>query len=277
MIRVGICFVPFGTTYAQLKEAALTAEDAGFESVWTYDHLISFNSVLEEVLECWSVLAALAEATSRVKLGSFVANVMSRSPDLVAKMVATIQEISGGRVELGIGAGARPKEQLAFGRPFPGGRERVERVGEAVELMRLLWTGKATNYDGRYYKASDSYCAPAPDPIPPVMVAGGGPRSTRNAVKVGDGWNCDGSFGWNGDNSKFYRLREIVLEELKRVGKPRESFEVSISEKLDDAFLRDPRGHIAQAQEEGIDRVVLDMEPPFDTKVIASLGKKLYG
>lgn len=277
MIRVGICFVPFGTTYGELKEAALVAEDAGYESVWTYDHLISFNSATEDVLECWSVLAGLAEATSRVKLGSLVTNVMSRPPDVLAKMGATIQEISGGRMELGIGAGARPKEQLAYGRAFPGGRERVERVGEAVELMRLLWTGKATNFDGKHYKVIDGYCVPAPNPVPPVMVAGGGPVSTRNAVRVGDGWNCDGSAGWDESSGKFRRLRGIALEELKRIGKPRESFEISISEVFNETFTRDPAGRIARAEEERIDRVVLDMEPPFDIKAIVSVGKKLYG
>ena len=95
MIRVGICLVPFNTSYAKCREAALATEAAGFESLWTWDHLISFNDDAEPVLECWTTLAALAELTERVKLGSFVTNVMSRHPDVLAKAIATIQQISG--------------------------------------------------------------------------------------------------------------------------------------------------------------------------------------
>ena len=98
----------------------MAVEASGFESVWTWDHLLSFNDDDEPVLECWTLLAALAEATQRVKLGSFVANVLNRAPDVLAKTVATVQQVSGGRIELGIGAGARPKEQVGFQQALPG-------------------------------------------------------------------------------------------------------------------------------------------------------------
>ena len=147
-MRVGICLVPFSTTYAELRDAALAVEEAGFESVWTWDQMISFNSDTEPVLECWSVLAALAEATSGIRVGSFVTNVMNRHPDVLAKAVATVQQISGGRMEFGIGAGDTPRDQLAFGRSYPRGQERVDRVREAVEVMRLLWSGEPVSYQG---------------------------------------------------------------------------------------------------------------------------------
>ena len=278
MIRVGICLVPFNTSYAECREAALATEAAGFESLWTWDHLISFNDDAEPVLECWTTLAALAELTERVKLGSFVTNVMSRHPDVLAKAIATIQEISGGRVELGIGAGSRPREQVAYNRPFPSGRERVERVEEAVEVMRLLWSGEEVDYQGKHYRVRGGRSVPVPSPMPPIMIAGLGPRSARNAARVGDGWNCEGLKGWTeGADSMFYRLKPLVLEELKRQGKPRESFEISVSEDLDQRFLRNPRGNIARAEEEGIDRVVLDVYAPFDLKAISAAGKALYG
>ena len=165
-MKVGICLVPFGTTYPECRAAALAVEASGFESIWTWDHLLSFNDDEESVLECWALLAALAEATSSVKIGSFVANVLNLPPDVLAKTVATVQQIAGGRFELGIGAGARPKEQVGFNRPFPAGRERVERVGEAVELMRLMWTGQRVSYRGKYYSAEDVLSTPAPNPVP---------------------------------------------------------------------------------------------------------------
>ena len=277
-MKVGICIVPFGTTYLECREAALAVEASGFESVWTWDHLLSFNDDDEPVLECWTLLAALAEATQRVKLGSFVANVLNRAPDVLAKTVATVQQVSGGRIELGIGAGARPKEQVGFNRPFPAGRERVERVGEAVELMRLMWTGERISYQGKYYSAEGVLSTPAPEPVPPVMVAGLGPRSARNAVRVGDGWNCEAPRGWNGEeNPKFKQLKPLVLEELARLGRPRDQFEISISDRLDDRRALRSRGYVARMEEEGIDRIVLDIYPPFDLKGLGEVGRALFG
>lgn len=277
-MKVGICLVPFGTTYRECREAAIVAEESGFESVWTWDHLLSFNDDDEPVLDCWTLLAGLAEATRTVKLGSFVANVLNRAPDVLAKTVATMQQVSGGRVELGIGAGARPKEQVGFSRPFPSGRERVERVGEAVELMRLMWSGERISYKGKHYSAEGVISTPVPEPVPPVMVAGLGPMSARNAVRVGDGWNCEAPRGWRSEeNPKFYRLKPIVLEELARVGKPRDQFEISISDRLDEEVKADPEGYVGRMEEEGIDRVVLDIYPPFDMEGVKRVGESLFG
>lgn len=277
-MKVGICLVPFGTTYVECREAAIAVEESGFESVWTWDHLLSFNDDDEPVLECWTLLSGLAEATRSVQLGSFVANVLNRAPDVLAKIVASVQQVSGGRVELGIGAGARPKEQVGFSRPFPSGRERVERVGEAVELMRLMWTGERISYRGEHYSAEGVISTPAPEPVPPVMVAGLGPMSARNAVRVGDGWNCEAPRGWRGEeNPKFHRLKPVVLEELSRLGRAREQFEISISDRLDDEVMADPEGYVGRMEEEGIDRVVLDIYPPFDLRSVEKVGGSLFG
>ena len=119
-------------------------------------------------------LRALPRLPSASSSGSFVANVLNRAPDVLAKTVATVQQVSGGRIELGIGAGARPKEQVGFNRPFPAGRERVERVGEAVELMRLMWTGERVSYKGKYYSAADVLSTPAPGARAPDNGRGAG-------------------------------------------------------------------------------------------------------
>ena len=154
----------------------------------------------------------------------------------------------------------------------------MERVGEAVELMRLMWTGERISYQGKYYSAEGVLSTPAPEPVPPVMVAGLGPRSARNAVRVGDGWNCEAPRGWNGEeNPKFKQLKPLVLEELAGLGRPRDQFEISISDRLDDAVLSDPRGYVARMEEEGIDRIVLDIYPPFDLKGLGEVGRSLFG
>ena len=123
-----------------------------------------------------------------------------------------------------------------------------------------------------------SYRLPLPEPVPPVMVAGLGPRSARNAVRVGDGWNCEAPRGWNGEeNPKFGQLKPIVLEELARLGRPRDSFEISISDRLDDEVKADPEGYVGRMAEEGIDRVVLDIYPPFDLEGVRGVGRALFG
>ena len=277
-MRVGVCIVPFGTTYPQCREAALAAEASGFESVWTWDHLLPWRDDDTPVLDCWALLAALAEATSTVKIGSLVANVMNRPPDVLAKTTAAIQQVSEGRLELGIGAGVWPKEHEGYGRRFPGPGERVERAGEAVEMIRLLWSGERVSYEGKHYKAVDVLSAPAADPLPPIIVAGLGPRSARNAARIGDGWNCEGPRGWEGKpDGTFERLRPVVLEELTRLGRPGESFEISISDRLDEEVLADPRGYAARMEEQGIDRAILDFYPPFYLEGLGRVGRALFG
>ena len=250
----------------------------GFESVWTWDHLLSFNDDDEPVLECWTLLAGLAEATRERQAGEFRGQRAESGAGCIGENGRHRATGLGGRVELGIGAGARPKEQVGFNRAFPPGRERVERVGEAVELMRLMWSGERISYKGKHYSAEGVISAPVPEPVPPVMVAGLGPMSARNAVRVGDGWNCEAPRGWRGEKDpKFHQLKPIVLEELSRLGRTREEFEISISDRLDDEVMADPEGYVGRMEEEGVDRVVLDIYPPFDLEGVGRVGRALFG
>src|SRR5919199_527694 len=111
MITVGFCLATFGTPYVQVREAAQHLDDLGFDSVWVWDHYVSWNDPRESVLECWTTLAGLAEATSRIHLGPLVANNTNRHPGRLAKVAATLNELSGGRCEVGIGAGGLAFEQ----------------------------------------------------------------------------------------------------------------------------------------------------------------------
>ena len=277
MVRIGISLVAFNGTYQELRDAALTVEESGYDSLWVVDHFISFISETDPVLECWSLLAGLAELTSKIKLGSCVTNVMNRHPDVLAKTVATVQQMSGGRIQFGIGGGSEEKEQTAYGRPFPGGGERVGRVREAVEVMHLLWSGKVVDYEGQYYQVKGGLSLPPPKPIPPIMVAGMGPVSARQAARIGDGWTCDGPRGLDkGPNIDYYKLKDMVLEELDKLGRPRDSFEISVTEYFDDQFQRDPIERIEEAEKDGIDLLVLEAYPPFDRGALASVAKVIY-
>jgi alkanesulfonate monooxygenase SsuD/methylene tetrahydromethanopterin reductase-like flavin-dependent oxidoreductase (luciferase family) len=140
------------------------------------------------VLECWTTLSAVAAVTSRLTIGTLVANVMNRHPAVLARMAATLNEVSGGRLVLGLGIGGHPAEHEAYGIPFPGVPERVARVEEAVGVLRALWTGGPVTRDSPFYPLRDAVALPSPNPPPAVIVGGQSPGGARLAARVGDGW-----------------------------------------------------------------------------------------
>src|SRR5688572_17870745 len=137
MIPIGINLTSIGVTSAWWMESAREAEKAGFAGVWCWDHHVSRGKKTDPVLECWTTLAAAAAQTSRLKVGSFVTNVMNRHPQILARMVATVWDQSDGRVELGIGVGGSSGETEAYGISFPEPAERLRILEEAVKVIRL--------------------------------------------------------------------------------------------------------------------------------------------
>ncbi len=183
--------------WAATVDAALAAERLGYDSVWVYDHLHNVPEPAgEAVFESWTALAALSQRTSRVRLGQLVGNNLFRSPALVAKMAACVDVMSGGRLEWGIGAGWEARELAGYGYAFPSARERVERLGEAVELVRALWSRPQASYAGRYYRLDRAQCDPKPiqRPHPPVWIGGRGEKlMLRLVARLADRSNFGGS------------------------------------------------------------------------------------
>ncbi|MEM3695964.1 MAG: LLM class flavin-dependent oxidoreductase [Candidatus Bathyarchaeia archaeon] len=181
----------------EILSAAREAEKLGFDSVWVYDHL--FMSHKKPYLECWMLLSAIAVETQRVKMGPLVLNNLLRNPSLVAKMGATLDQISHGRFELGIGAGWYREECEAYGVRFPSFTERVTRLAESVEIIMKLWKsrGRAVSYSGRYYKIKDARCLPPPyaKPNPPIFVGGRSNEILRIVAKHKLGLNVDQDWG----------------------------------------------------------------------------------
>src|SRR5262249_3806007 len=144
-------------TYRAMRKAAEAAEDAGFDGLWTWDHLRDpERGAGSRVPEAWTTLAALAEVTRRVMLGPLVLNVSSRHPGLLANMAATLQEVSGGRLLLGLGAGAHRRmsyavEHQSLGIAVEADRVRAERVAEAAQVMRRLWSGDPSSFEGAHF------------------------------------------------------------------------------------------------------------------------------
>ncbi len=179
--------------YGEMREMALAAEEGGLDSIWVFDHLLfRFNEEdprdTTGIWECWTLLCALAEATSRVELGTLVLCSPFRNPALLAKMAHTLDEISNGRVILGTGAGWHEPEFDAFGYPF---ERRVDRFEEALQILAPLLRGQRVDFDGEFYQAQDCLITP-PGPRPegiPLLIGARGPRMLRLTGRYADQWN----------------------------------------------------------------------------------------
>src|SRR5262245_22373343 len=147
------------------REIAGAAEAAGFDTLWLMDHLFQVALVAPEtdpILECWTAMAALAASTRRIRLGSMVAAVGHRPPAMLAKMTATLDVISGGRLVVGVGAGWVEAEHRAYGFRFPSARERLEQLEEEIEILIAMWTQERATFHGKHFAIEGAISAPRP-------------------------------------------------------------------------------------------------------------------
>lgn len=174
--------------WPEVRDIALTVEDCGFDSIWVGDHLLFRDDETDTrgPLESWSLLAALAEATQRVELGPLVAATSFHAPAMIAKKAATIDEISSGRLILGLGAGWNKAEYDAFGFPYD---RRVSRFEEAFTVIRTLIREGSIDFDGEYYQLHQMELIPRARPDLALMIGSNGPRMLRIAAPHIDMWN----------------------------------------------------------------------------------------
>ncbi len=163
--------------FKRLQDVVLECERLGYYSVWLDDHLMLKQM---PILECWTTLSSLSTVTERIRLGTMVTCNSFRNPALLAKMAATLDNISNGRLELGIGAGVQKNEHNAYGFTFPSSKDRIKRMNEAVEIIKKLWTEEKASYNGKHYRIIDAVCEPKPvqKPHPPIIIGGGGEKLT---------------------------------------------------------------------------------------------------
>jgi alkanesulfonate monooxygenase SsuD/methylene tetrahydromethanopterin reductase-like flavin-dependent oxidoreductase (luciferase family) len=192
-IPIGVNPTSIGVPAAWWLDVAVLLEDAGFSALWCWDHFISRGRRSDPVLECWTTLTAAATVTTRIRVGSFVTSALNREPAILARLSATLHAVSGGRVDVGIGAGGHPAEHEAYGLPYPRPAERVARLEEAVHVLRALWTGGPVDFTGRFNRLENAVAHPVPAPPPRIVVAGHGPRSVRLAGLIGDAWTAPAS------------------------------------------------------------------------------------
>ncbi len=194
-MRFGIQIEPqLGFTYEQVRDIARDAERLGADALWVSDHLFLNNdSAKTDCLEAWTLLAALTQVTTRLRLGAMVTCQSYRNPALLAKIAASVDTMSQGRIEFGIGTGWKELEYRAYGYDFPAPRPRIEQLVDTIEICRRMWSEDKATYAGKHYRIENAQCSPKPVQRPlPTWVAGSKPRVMRVAARYADAVNIGG-------------------------------------------------------------------------------------
>jgi alkanesulfonate monooxygenase SsuD/methylene tetrahydromethanopterin reductase-like flavin-dependent oxidoreductase (luciferase family) len=254
-VQIDLLFDPFEATWPDVREGALAAEGEGFDGVWLYDHLAGSVHRQRWVLECWTTLTAMAVAVPRIRVGSLVLNVANRDPGTLAVMAATLQQVSDGRLMLGLGAGGGREtpyasEQRALGRQVRGDRARRAEVAKAVATLRTVWSGTAEGVSGFL----------SPDPTPPIVLGGFGPKMAALAGQIADGINL-------ADGPGVGRLLEVARAARRSSGADASTFLVTVSSNLSASALQRLAGL-------GVDRSITFVRAPFAEQVRRLAAKR---
>ncbi len=212
--------------YEVMRDVATEAEKLKYDAVYLYDHLhtVPFADG-QPCYECWTTLSALASATREIRIGSLVTCNSYREPGLLAKMASSVDNISHGRLEFGIGAGWDKEEFNSFGYYFPSAKERIDRLYESVALIKKLWTSDEVQFSGRYYSLKKATCNPKPvqKPHPPVIIGGLGERLLLQvAARHADIWNFQGSL------EELHRKTLILKKNCERLGRSPQDIRLSL-------------------------------------------------
>jgi len=275
-MRFAFKTAPQNTTWDDMLAVWRAADDIElFESGWTFDHFYPILGAdpAGPCLEGWMTLAALAQATRRLRLGTLVTGIHYRHPAVLANMATTLDIVSGGRLELGIGAGWNEEESGAYGIELGSPRERSDRFEEACEVLTgLLSPQEKTSFAGRYYQLTDAMCNPKPvqQPHPPICIGGSGQKRTlRTAARFAQHWNFVG-----GTPEQFADLREVLHEHCADVG--RDPAEILLSAHV--PFTGDPAETAATAAklgDAGMELAIVTLRPPHTPDVLEPIATAL--
>jgi len=209
-----------GEQWGLIVRFARKVEELGFDSLWVYDHFVTRPGPFagRSVFEAFTTLAALAPLTKRVRLGTLVACILYRNPAYLAKIASVLDVVSGGRLELGLGACWYEADFRAYGYEMPRPGVRVDMLEEAVQIIKALWTQPEVTFSGRFYRLEKAHCDPKPlqKPHPPIMIAGGGERKMLRVVaKYADKWNFNRHYG----PEVYARKLEVLKRYCEEVGR----------------------------------------------------------
>jgi F420-dependent oxidoreductase-like protein len=262
------------TTWADILAVWREADDIElFESGWVFDHFYPiFSDPTGPCLEGWSTLSALGQATSRLRLGTLVTGIHYRHPAVLANMAATVDIISGGRLELGLGAGWNEEESGAYGIALGSPRERSDRFEEACQVIIGLLSNETTSFHGAYFELAEARCNPkaVQRPHPPICIGGSGEQRTLlSAARYAQHWNFVG-----GPPEEFAHKREVLHSHCAAVG--RDPADIYCSSHV--RFEGDPVATAATAAalaEVGCDLAIVTLRPPHSPEVLEPLAEAL--
>jgi F420-dependent oxidoreductase-like protein len=274
-VRFAFKTAPQNTTWAEMLAVWKEADDIEiFESGWVFDHFYPIvGDPAGPCLEGWSVLTALAQATSRLRLGNLVTGIHYRHPAVLANMVATIDIISGGRLELGIGAGWNHDESGAYGIELGTPRERSDRFEEACQVLISLLSRETTDFDGEFYQLANAKNEPkGPQrPHPPICIGGSGEKRTLlTTAKYAQHWNSVG-----GAPEVFAHKRDVLFEHCAAVGRDPAEITLSSHVPLNEDDIAETVAEIAALGEVGMQLAIIYLRPPLSPAVLTPLAEAL--
>ena len=275
-MRFGIKTVPEHTSWGDMLDVWRAADEIElFETAWNFDH---FYPIIGDgdgpCLEAWVTLSALAQATSRIRIGCMVNGVPYRHPALVANMAASLDIVSDGRLELGLGAGWNEQETEAYGIDLLPIGQRMDRFEEAVEVVDSLLSNEFTTFRGKYFQLEQARCEPKgpQQPRPPIVIGGAGEKRTlRIAARFAQHWNI--SFV---TPDQFIKKNEILLTHCESVG--RDSSLITRSVQITSGADQDPvevADEAAALFAAGVDKVIFMLSTPYRAERVTALAKSL--
>jgi F420-dependent oxidoreductase-like protein len=278
-LRFGVQTPPQNMPYKDIVDVWKQADDLGYDSLFAFDHFMPiFGDITKPCFEGWTLLAALAAQTSRARVGLLVTGNSYRHPAVVAKMAATVDHASNGRLILGIGAGWFEPDHTQYGIPFYTAGRRARRLAESVQVIKLLLTQPKSNFNGKYYQLTDALCEPKgiQQPHPPILIGGVGPKLLQpTAARYADIWHL---FVQNGNPEEARKLCTNFDALCRKVGRDPAAVEKATSlraEELATSSAQDMRAHIQKLVDAGIHHFILGLSPPFDRELLRRFAKEV--
>jgi len=274
-LRFGIKTAQQFTTYEDILRVWTEADSIpGIEHAWAFDHFIPLGpDPSGPQLEGWTLLGALAARTERLRLGLMVTGNIYRHPAVLANMATTVDIISQGRLDFGIGAGWNELECSMYGIEFYTTGERIRRLGEACEVIKLLWTQTVANFDGKYYHLKDARCEPKPvqKPYPPFVIGGSGEQLTlRIVAQYASVWNFVG-----GDVETFRHKNEVLDGHCATIGRDSRTIERSIQWPINYNNMDEVRDDIRPYIEAGASHIILNLRAPYPERIVHTLAEEI--
>jgi F420-dependent oxidoreductase-like protein len=277
-IRFGVQTPPQHVTYNDLLQTWQEIDELGFDTAFVFDHFIPiYSDPNGPCFEGWTLLAALAARTQRVKVGVLVTGNTYRNPGVLAKMAATVDHVSNGRLILGLGAAWFELEHTAYGIPFYTAGERARRLVEAVDVIKLLFTQQKSTFNGRYYQLKDALCEPKPlqTPAPPLLIGGMGPQVIQPlAARQADIWHF---FVRDGDPQETKRACDNFNAICQKVGRDPARVEKSVSVRPPQltGSAKEVQDRLRSLADAGVQHFILSLPAPYDRALLRRFAKEI--